>query len=240
VCRACTAPARTRRRAGFAAEHGPRPTGPRDQRLAAGLVFLLETSRARHLCRQAPTYDRAPELRLRHGDPPLPVEDDGMDVEALRARARPARPRLLHHPQLPEPSAPFGRCAGLWWSLRQASSYRGRPYGKLRFEGESCLGGRDRRPRCSFTSSFSKTVAPSVGRHMVARPTSPGAPAAAARTHISRHSPRRHPPARDRGHLPGHQRVTGLMRERRDAMMAGMWHMPRHRCVPPAEASSAG
>jgi DNA-binding transcriptional MocR family regulator len=38
------------------------------------------------------------------------------------------------------------------------------------------------------------------------------------------------------GHLPGNvARVTELMRERRDAMMAGMRHMPEGtRCVPPA------
>ena len=116
------------------------------------------------------------------------------------------------------------------------------PYGKLRFEGEALPGlfeaeGLD---RVIFTSSFSKTVAPGlrVG-YLVAPPDlSARLAAAASRTYIS--------PALlaeaaihaliEGGHLPGNiARVTGLMRERRDAMVAGLRHMPEGtRCVPPA------
>ena len=201
---------------------------------------------------EAPTYDRALlQLRL-HGMEvlPIPVEDDGMDVAALeQACAAGAGPAAaLHDPQLPEPLRrdALGRQARR--ALAEVCDRFGilvledDPYGKLRFEGEALPGlfeaeGLD---RVIFTSSFSKTVAPGlrVG-YLVAPPDlSARLAAAASRTYIS--------PALlaeaaihaliEGGHLPGNiARVTGLMRERRDAMVAGLRHMPEGtRCVPPA------
>ena len=117
-----------------------------------GFVFLLETllEPGDLVAVEAPTYDRALlQLRLHGMDVlPIPVEDDGMDVEALRRglRGRPRAEAALHDPQLPEPVRrdPVGREAPRPWS-RSASAHdilvlEDDPYGKLRFEGEPLPG----------------------------------------------------------------------------------------------------
>jgi DNA-binding transcriptional MocR family regulator len=238
----------------LAAEHGATP----DQVLVTngslqGFVFLLETllEPGDLVAVEAPTYDRALlQLRL-HGMQilPVPVEDDGMDVDALEAACRAGRvPKLLY--TIPNFQNPSG--ATLSAEKRRALVdvcerhgilvLEDDPYGKLRFEGEPLPGLAELAgpERVIFTSSFSKTIAPGlrVG-YMVAPPEVSGRLAAAAsRTYIS--------PALlaeaavsqliAGGHLPGNiARVTELMRVRRDAMMAGMRHMPEGtRCVPPA------
>ena len=238
----------------LAGEHGASP----DQVLVTngslqGFVFLLETLLAPGdlVAVESPTYDRALlQLRL-HGMEilPLEVEDDGMDVEALRAACAAGRvPKLLY--TIPNFQNPSGAtmAAGKRRALVDVCDEHGvliledDPYGRLRFEGEPLPGLAElaQPGRVIFTSSFSKTVAPGlrVG-YMVSPPDVAGRLAAAAsRTYIS--------PALlaeaavhrlvAGGHLPGNiERVTGLMRERRDAMMAGMRHMPEGtRCVPPA------
>lgn len=238
----------------LAAEHGVRP----DQVLVTngslqGFVFLLDTllEPGDLVAVEAPTYDRALlQLRLHQMRIlPIPVTDEGMDVEALeRACAAGRVPKLIY--TIPNFQNPSG--ATLSGAARRALVdvcerhdiliLEDDPYGKLRFEGEALPGLHEIAPpgRVLFTSSFSKTVAPGlrVG-YMVAPPEIVGRLAAAAsRTYIS--------PALlaeaavsqliAGGHLPGNiERVTGLMRERRDAMMAGMRHMPEgSRCVPPA------
>ena len=218
-----------------------------------GFVFLLETllETGDLVAVEAPTYDRALlQLRL-HGVEvlPIPVEDDGMDVAALEQACAQGRvPRLLY--TIPNFQNPSGATlsAAKRAALAEVCDRFGilvledDPYGKLRFEGEALPGlfeaeGLD---RVIFTSSFSKTVAPGlrVG-YLVAPPDlSARLAAAASRTYIS--------PALlaeaaihaliEGGHLPDNiARVTGLMRERRDAMVAGLRHMPEGtRCVPPA------
>jgi 2-aminoadipate transaminase len=238
----------------LAADHGVAP----EQVLVTngslqGFVFLLETllQPGDLVAVEAPTYDRALlQLRL-HGMEVLPVavEDDGMDVEALRAACDGGRvPRLLYTiPNFQNPSGATLSAAKRAAMVelcdeRDILILEDDPYGKLRFEGEALPGLAELAApgRVLFTSSFSKTVAPGlrVG-YLVAPPELAGRLAAAAsRTYIS--------PALlaeaavhrlvTGGHLPGNiERVTGLMRERRDAMMAGMRHMPEGtRCVPPA------
>lgn len=238
----------------LAAEHGVRP----DQVLVTngslqGFVFLLDTllEPGDLVAVEAPTYDRALlQLRLHQMRVlPIPVTDEGMDVAALEQACAAGRvPKLIY--TIPNFQNPSG--ATLSGSARRAlvdvcERYdililEDDPYGKLRFEGEALPGLHEIAPagRVLFTSSFSKTVAPGlrVG-YMVAPPEIAGRlGAAASRTYIS--------PALlaeaavsqliAGGHLPGNiERVTGLMRERRDAMMEGMRHMPEgSRCVPPA------
>jgi 2-aminoadipate transaminase len=241
-------------REALAAEHGAQP----DQVLVTngslqGFVFLLETllEPGDLVAVEAPTYDRALlQLRL-HGMEvlPVPVDEDGMDVEALRDACAAGRvPRLLY--TIPNFQNPSGATlsAGRRRALVEVCEahdilvLEDDPYGKLRFEGEPLPGLAELAPpgRVIFTSSFSKTVAPGlrVG-YLVSPPEIAGRLAAAAsRTYIS--------PALlseaavhrlvAGGHLPGNiARVTALMRERRDAMMEGMRHMPEGtRCVPPA------
>lgn len=218
-----------------------------------GFVFLLETllEPGDLVAVEAPTYDRALlQLRLHGMDVlPVPVEDDGMDVEALEAACAAGRvPKLVY--TIPNFQNPSGATLSDAKRRRLAEVAERHgvlvleddPYGRLRFEGEALPGLAELAgpERVIFTSSFSKTVAPGlrVG-YLVSPPELAGRLAAAAsRTYIS--------PALlaeaavhqliAGGHLEANiARVTGLMRERRDAMMAGMRHMPEGtRCVPPA------
>lgn len=238
----------------LAAEHGASP----DEVLVTngslqGFVFLLETllEPGDLVAVEAPTYDRALlQLRLHGMDVlPVPVEDDGLDVDAFRAACAAGRvPRLLY--TIPNFQNPSG--ATLSGEKRRAlvdacEEYgvlvlEDDPYGRLRFEGEPLPGLAELAApgRVIFTSSFSKTVAPGlrVG-YMVSPAEIAGRLAAAAsRTYISPAllaEAAVHRLVAD-GHLPGNvARVTALMRERRDAMLQGLRHLPEGtRCVPPA------
>jgi len=238
----------------LAAEHGATP----DQVLVTngslqGFVFLLETllEPGDLVAIEAPTYDRALlQLRLHGMDVlPLPVEDDGMDVQALRRACAAGRaPRLLYTiPNFQNPSGATLSAEKRRALLEVCDEHdvlvlEDDPYGRLRFEGEPLPGLAETAApgRVIFTSSFSKTVAPGLRVGYLVAPSEVAGrlAAAAARTYIS--------PALlaeaavhrlvAGGHLPANvARVTELMRQRRDAMMAGMRHMPDGtRCVPPA------
>ena len=159
-----------------------------------------------------------------------------MDVDALREACAAGRvPRLLY--TIPNFQNPSGRpcrraSAGPCWEVCDEFGVvvlEDDPYGKLRFEGEALPGLAELAGpgRVIFTSSFSKTVAPGlrVG-YMVCPPEVASLAAAASRTYIS---PALLAEAVHRlvagGHLPDNvARVTELMRERRDAMVAGPAH----------------
>ena len=238
----------------LAAEHGVDP----DQVFVTngslqGFVFLLDTllERGDRVAVEAPTYDRALlQLRL-HGMEvlPIPVEGDGLDVDALAAACAEGRaPRLIY--VIPNFQNPSGATISL--EKRRALVevcerndiliLEDDPYGKLRFEGEPLPSIAELAPagRVLFTSSFSKTVAPGLRVGYLVAPKDIAGPlaAAASRTYIS--------PALlaeaavhqliSSGGLPGNiARVTDLMRERRDAMVAGLGEMPEGtQCTPPA------
>jgi DNA-binding transcriptional MocR family regulator len=217
-----------------------------------GFVFLLDTllERGDRVAVEAPTYDRALLQLRRHGMDvlPIPVEDDGLDVAALEAACAGGRvPKLLYTiPNFQNPSGATLSAAKRAALLEVCERFgivvlEDDPYGKLRFEGEALPGLFESAApgRVIFTSSFSKTVAPGlrVGYLVAPAEVSARLAAAASRTYIS--------PALlaegavhaliTGGHLPGNiARVTGLMRERRDAMIAGLRHMPEGtRWVPP-------
>jgi 2-aminoadipate transaminase len=218
-----------------------------------GFVFLLEAflGAGDAVAVEAPTYDRA-LLQLRLHDMrvlPVEMEDDGMDVDALEARCAAGDvPHLLY--TITNFQNPSGATLSLEkrHALVRLAERHGfliledDPYGRLRFEGEPLpslfsLAGPE---RVIFTSSFSKTVAPGlrVGYLVAPEGVAAALAGAASRTYIS--------PALlaqgavyklvADGHLPGNvARVTGLMRERRDAMVANLGAMPEGtRCVPPA------
>ena len=237
----------------LAAAHGATP----DQVLVTngslqGFVFLLETmlSPGDLVAVESPTYDRALlQLRLHGMDVlPIPVDDDGMVVDALAEQRAAGRvPKLIYtisnfqNPSGATLTAERRRALVEVCDRHDILILEDDPYGKLRFEGDPIPGiWETAEPgRVIFTSSFSKTVAPGlrVG-YLVSPPAVAGTLAAAAsRTYIS--------PAllaeaavdrliRD-GLLEGNiAHVTALMRERRDAMMRGMRHMPEGtRCIPP-------
>jgi len=179
----------------------------------------------------------------------IPVEDDGLDVDALAAACAEGRvPKLLYTiPNFQNPSgatisAPKRRALVEVCARYGVLILEDDPYGKLRFDGEALPGLAELAEpgRVLFTSSFSKTVAPGlrVGYLVCPPDISASLAAAASRTYIS--------PALVSeaavhqlvcgGHLPANiAKVTGLMRERRDAMLDGLRHMPEGtRCVPPA------
>ena len=217
-----------------------------------GFVFLLETllSPGDLVAVEGPTYDRALlQLRLHGMEPlPIPVDDDGMDVEALAEACEAGRaPRLLY--TIPNFQNPSG--ATLSGPRRERLVeicerhdilvLEDDPYGRLRFEGDPLPGLWEIAPpgRVIFTSSFSKTLAPGLRVGYLVSPAeiTAGLAAAAARTYIS--------PALlseaavhqviAQGRLDDNiARVTDLMRVRRDAMIRAMVHMPEGtRCIPP-------
>ena len=217
-----------------------------------GFVFLLDSmfGPGDVLAVEAPTYDRALLQAKLHGVDLLPVavDDDGLDVDALAAACAAGRvPKLLY--TIPNFQNPSGATVSLdkrHALIALAERYdfpilEDDPYGLLRFEGEhlpsiESLGGTE---RVIFTSSFSKTVAPGLRVGYIVAPdrVAAGLAAAASRTYIS-------PSLLAQGAIhqilvegrfePNVERVTGLMRERRDAMVAGLDHLPTGtRCVPP-------
>ena len=175
----------------LAAEHGASP----DQVLVTngslqGFVFLLETllEPGDLVAVEAPTYDRALlQLRL-HGMEvlPVPVEDDGMDVEALRAACAAGRvPRLLY--TIPNFQNPSGATlsAGKRRALVEVCDehdvlvLEDDPYGKLRFEGEALPGlaelAAPGRVHLHLVVLEDGRAGPAGGLHGLARPSSPGA-----------------------------------------------------------------
>lgn len=218
-----------------------------------GFVFLLETllEPGDLVAVESPTYDRALlQLRLHGMDVlPIPVDDDGMDVAALgKACAAGRVPKLIY--TIPNFQNPSGATLSAQ-RRRELVEVCERhdilileddPYGRLRFEGEPIPGLATIAPpgRVIFTSSFSKTVAPGLRVGYLVSPADLAGrlAAAASRTYIS---PALLSEAAIHqliigGHLePNIARVTGLMRERRDAMTSGMRHMPDGtRAVPPS------
>ncbi len=215
-------------------------------------VFLLETflQPGDLVALEAPTYDRALLQAELHGMDilPIPMQDDGMDVEVLAAACDAGRvPKLVY--TIPNFHNPAGttlsaekRVALIALAERHGFMIlEDDPYGRLRFEGDHIpgiyeTGGPE---HVMFSSSFSKTVAPGlrVG-YLIAHPDLVATLTAQAnRTYISpSHLPEAaiHRLCAD-GHLPGNiAKVTDLMRVRRDAMLEGLAHMPEGTtCTPP-------
>jgi 2-aminoadipate transaminase len=217
-----------------------------------GFVFMLDSmfGPGDILGVEAPTYDRALLQAKLHGIDvlPVPVDDDGLDVDALASACAAGRvPRVLY--TIPNFQNPSGATISL--EKRQglvalAEQYdflilEDDPYGLLRFEGEhlpsiESLGGPE---RVIFTSSFSKTVSPGLRVGYIVAPAAiaSGLVAAASRTYISPSLLAQaaiHHIVSSGQFEPNVARVTGLMRERRDAMVEGLRHMPPGtRCTPP-------
>jgi 2-aminoadipate transaminase len=122
---------------------------------------------------EAPTYDRTLEALKARGAELLaiPLEDDGIDVDALeRALESGARPKLAH--VIPN----FHNPAGCTLSLRKRERlielagahdfvvFEDDPYVELRFEGEPLptMLSLDRGDRVVYASSFSKTICPGI------------------------------------------------------------------------------
>jgi DNA-binding transcriptional MocR family regulator len=210
-----------------------------------GFVFLAEQlvrPGARVLV-EAPTYDRPIKILRRLGAEivGLPMDDDGLDPDALeRALARGEKPAFLY--TIATFQNPSGRALSRDRRARVAELAREHdllvleddPYGLVRFEGEALptifeLEGGE---RVAYASSFSKTVAPGVRVGYFVLPPALAAEieALAVSTYIS-------PPFMTQATVheflrrgkfePNLERVNGLLKARRDAMLDALErHMP--------------
>ena len=210
-----------------------------------GFVFLAQelVRPGSRVLVEAPTYDRPLKILGRLGAEVvgLPMDDEGLRVEALeRALADGERPAFLY--TIATFQNPSGRTLSAERRARVAELAREHellvleddPYGLVRFEGAApptifeLEGGKN----VAYASSFSKTVAPGVrvGYFVLPAELAASIEAVAVSTYIS-------PPfltqaavhefVRRGNFEPNLERVNGLLRARRDAMLEALEaHMP--------------
>ena len=203
-----------------------------------GMVFLAERFAGERVLVEEPTYDRPLKILAAHGVETVPVamDDEGLDLAALAdALDSDGKPAFLY--TIPTFQNPSGRTLSV--ERRHGLSDIARehellvleddPYGLVRFEGEplptlfELEGGRN----VMYSSSFSKTIAPGlrVGYMIFPAEIAAGLEDIVASTYIT--------PALvteatvleflRRGLLePNLERVRGLLRERRDAMLEAL------------------
>jgi len=184
---------------------------------------------------EAPTYDRPLRILARLGAEvvPLVMDDDGLVPEAVEeALAAGEPPAFLY--TIPTFQNPSGRTLSLARRRRLAELARERdllvleddPYGLVRYEGEPqpSVFQLAEGEQVAYCSSFSKTVAPGlrVGWFVLPPALAPEIESLAVSTYIS-------PPYLSQATVlellrrerfgPNLARVTGLLRERRDAML---------------------
>jgi DNA-binding transcriptional MocR family regulator len=206
-----------------------------------GFVFLAEhllAQGSKRVLVEEPTYDR-PLLILRGLGAeivPLPLDDDGLDPDALE-RLLDAGPEPAFLYTIPTFQNPSGLTLSTERRRRLAdvAAERGLlvleddPYGLIRFEGEPepSLFSLDRAGVVAYSSSFSKTIAPGlrVGYFVLPDAVESALEAAASATYIT---PSLLPQATvhefvSRGLFePNVERSSGLLRARRDAMLAAL------------------
>ena len=206
-----------------------------------GFVFYAAAQLSRKPGRvlvEAPTYDRPLKILAREGAEvvALPMDDEGLDLDALEAELeRGGDISFLY--TIPTFQNPTGRTLGVDRRQRLVELAREHdlavleddPYGLVRYEGTMppSLHELDGGARVTFTSSFSKTVAPGlrVGYFVVGAELTAAYDDRAVSTYIS---PSLLPQAIvfeliDRGGFePNLERVRGLLRARRDAMLGAL------------------
>jgi len=203
-----------------------------------GISFVFDELLARRPGRvlvEGPTYDRPLKLLARAGAEvaTLPMDDEGLDPDALERELAAGASFLYTIPTFQNPS---GRTLSTERRRRvvELAAAHGvpvledDPYGLVRYEGEAPpslheLGGE----QVLYASSFSKTVAPGlrIGWFVLPADLAAAIEARAVETYIS-------PPFLtqaavfelvDRGAFePNLERIIGLLRERRDAMLAAL------------------
>ena len=210
-----------------------------------GFVFLAEqlVQPGARVLVEAPTYDRPLKILARLGAEVvgLPMDDEGVQPEALeRALADGEKPAFLY--TIATFQNPSGRTLSVERRRRLVELARAHdllvleddPYGLVRYDGEPLptLFELEGGTNVAYASSFSKTVAPGVrvGYFVLPRELAAQIEALAVSTYIS-------PPFLTqatvheflrRGNFePNLERVQGLLRSRRDAMLAALAeHMP--------------
>jgi 2-aminoadipate transaminase len=200
-----------------------------------GFVFLAEQLAGGRVLVERPTYDRPLHILRRLGVDvvSLPMDDDGLDPDALERELRAGtRPGFLY--TIPTFQNPSGRTLSLERRRRIVELAREHdllvleddPYGLVRFEGEPhpTLFELEGGERVVYSSSFSKTVAPGVrvGYFVLPAELERELESTAVQTYIT--------PALlgqatvyefvNRGNFePNLERVRNLLRVRRDAML---------------------
>lgn len=187
---------------------------------------------------EGPTYDRPLKVLARDGAEvvPLALDDEGLDLDALEAELRRGGPISFLY-TIPTFQNPSGRTIGVERRRRLAEIaaehdlpiLEDDPYGRVRYEGEPLpsiheLEGGE---RVTFTSSFSKTVAPGlrIGYFVVPQEMVAAYDDRAVSTYIS---PSLLPQAtvhelmRRGAFEPNLERVRGLLKARKDAMLTAL------------------
>jgi DNA-binding transcriptional MocR family regulator len=207
-----------------------------------GFVFYAAEQQARRPGRvlvEAPSYDRPLKVLAREGVEiePLPMDDEGLDLDALDAELRRGSdpPSFLY--TIPTFQNPSGRTLSPDRRARLVEIVgehslpvlEDDPYGLVRFEGEtpSSLLELEGGKLVTYTSSFSKTVAPGVrtGYFVLPEPDAASFEERAVSTYIS-------PPFLPeaivweyvrRGRFePNLDYVRGELRARRDVMLESL------------------
>jgi DNA-binding transcriptional MocR family regulator len=205
-----------------------------------GFVFLAQhllAGRGGRVLVEGPTYDRPLKILRGLGAEivTLPLDDDGLDPDVL-ARELAAGPAALLY-TIPTFQNPSGRSLSLERRRRVVELAREHgllvleddPYGLVRFEGDELpsLYELEGGERVAYSSSFSKTIAPGVrvGYFVLPAELASAIEALAVSTYIT---PPFLPQATvyefvRRGNFgPNLERVRGLLRVRRDAMLAAL------------------
>ena len=205
-----------------------------------GFVFLAMHflgGGSRRIAVEAPTYDRPLKILAGLGADivAIPQDEDGLDVDALEQALDPELPEFLY--TIPTFQNPSGRTLSTERRRRLVQLAAERdllvleddPYGLVRFEGEppATLHELDGGEHVVYSSSFSKTVAPGVrvGYLILPEALAEAIEALAVSTYIS---PGFLSQATvwefvRRGNFdPNLDRVRGLLRARRDAMLAAL------------------
>jgi 2-aminoadipate transaminase len=202
-----------------------------------GIAFYFEELLARRPGRvlvEAPTYDRPLKLLARLGAEVvvLPMDDEGLEPDALARELESGGASFLY--TIPTFQNPSGRTLPLARRRRvvELAARHGLPvleddpYGLVRYEGDSApsLHELDESGSVTYASSFSKTVAPGVrvGWFVLPADLASALEERAVSTYIS-------PPFLTQATVheliargafePNLERIRGLLRARRDAML---------------------
>jgi len=187
---------------------------------------------------EGPTYDRPLKILARDGAEvvPLAMDDEGLDLDALEAELRQGGPISFLY-TIPTFQNPSGRTIGVERRRRLAEIaaehdlpiLEDDPYGLVRYDGEplASIHELEGGERVTFTSSFSKTVAPGlrIGYFVVPQAMAAAYDDRAVSTYIS---PSLLPQAtvhelmRSGAFEPNLERVRGLLKARKDAMLSAL------------------
>ncbi len=203
-----------------------------------GMVFLAERFAGERVLVEEPTYDRPLKILAAHGveTTPIAMDDEGLDLDALAQTLRGGRkPAFLY--TIPTFQNPSGRTLSTQRRHRLAELVREQellvleddPYGLVRFDGEAppTLFELEGGTHVAYSSSFSKTIAPGlrVGYFVLPAGLERELEALATSTYIT--------PVLigqatvyeflRRGNFePNLERVSALLRVRRDAMLEAL------------------